>query len=429
MNVSRPLWQGRVLALLGIVLFAFSLRSGVASLSPLYEAIGDEFVLPPIIIGLIGSAPPVCFAIFGLLTPSLERRFGLERLAVAVLVLSAIGLGLRAFSFSAPMLLVSTVLMFIAVGVGNVLLPPLVKKYFADRLGLMMTLYSTMMAISTFLPPLVAVPVADAAGWRVSLGLWLVFVVAALVPWTLLALRPSQVADAAVVKAPVDSRDSTDPSVLATGPIVVSSARPNLLARLWRIPLAWATGLVLATSSFIAYTSFAWMPAILIDIAGVTPAQAGALLSLFGAIGLPCALLVPILVVRWQATRPLFFIGAIGGVLGVLGLLFAPTAALPLWVVLLGMTGIMFPLGLVLMSVRARTHETAVALSGFAQSVAYSVAAIFPPLVGVIHGLTDGWQVPLILLGVMLVLILPAGWIAGRRRTVEDEWEARHGVW
>ena len=34
----------------------------------------------------------------------------------------------------------------------------------------MTTIYSTTMAVATFTPPLVAVPVADAAGWRLSLG-------------------------------------------------------------------------------------------------------------------------------------------------------------------------------------------------------------------------------------------------------------------
>lgn len=428
MITARPLWQGRVLAVLGIILFAFSLRSAVASLSPLYEAIGDEFTLPAVVIGLIGAAPPVCYAIFGLLTPSLERRFGLERLAVGVLTLAAAGLVLRGLAANAQMLLGSTVLVFIAVGVGNVLLPPLVKKYFADRLGLMMTIYSTMMAVSTFLPPLVAVPVSDAAGWRLSLGLWGVFAAAGLVPWLLMALRVRGERVSASGPA-VPAGADAEPSVLATGPIVVAAPRPNLLGRLWRIPLAWATGLVLAASSLVAYTAFAWLPAILIDIAGVTPGEAGALLSLFGLIGLPCGLLVPILVVRWQATRPLFAVGAIGGVLGVLGLLLAPASALPLWIVLLGMTGVMFPLGLVLMSVRARTPEGAVALSGFAQAVAYSVAAIFPPLIGIVHSATGGWQVPLVILGIVLVALLPAGYVAGRRSTVEDQWEAHHGAW
>ena len=42
---SRPLWQGRALALVGIVLFAFSLRSAVASLSPVLGFIEADFPL------------------------------------------------------------------------------------------------------------------------------------------------------------------------------------------------------------------------------------------------------------------------------------------------------------------------------------------------------------------------------------------------
>ena len=90
MPSARPLWQGRALALVGIVLVAFSLRSAVASLSPVIDHVAADFPVSPVVIGLIGAAPPVCFAIFGLLTPLFERRFGLERMAVAAITLMAL---------------------------------------------------------------------------------------------------------------------------------------------------------------------------------------------------------------------------------------------------------------------------------------------------------------------------------------------------
>nr|BFF09478.1 hypothetical protein GCM10025699_07810 [Microbacterium flavescens] len=186
---ARPLWQGRALALVGIVLFAFSLRSAVASLSPLFDHISAEYDVPSAVIGLIGTAPPVCYAIFGLLTPALERRFGLERLAVAAMAVVTLGLIARALAPNSGLLLAGTALIFAAVGTGNILLPPLVKRYFPDRIGLLTTVFSTTMAVATFVPPLVAVPVADAAGWRLSLGLWAFFAVLAMVPWIGLAAR------------------------------------------------------------------------------------------------------------------------------------------------------------------------------------------------------------------------------------------------
>lgn len=431
--VGMPLWRGRALALLGIVLVAFSLRSAVASLSPVIDHVAEEFTVSSVVVGLIGAAPPVCFAVFGLLTPLFERRFGLEKVAVAAIALIAAGLLLRGFAVDATSLLGATAVVFAGVGSGNVLLPPLVKKYFPDRLGLMMTVYSTTMAVSTFVPPLVAVPLADSFGWRVSLGLWGVFAAIALIPWvTMLLTRrtdPVGAVEKPILKPSVEALERERAAAVVTGPILTRPASARIFGRLWSIPLAWAIALVFATSSTLAYVSFAWLPAILIEVGGVTPTDAGLLLSLFGLMGMPCSLIVPVLIVRFQATRPVFFASIGLGLAGLAGLLLAPTFALPLWVVLFGLAPALFPLSLVLLSIRTRSAESAVALSGFAQSIGYAVAAVFPFVIGVLHDTTGGWQVPLLLLVGVLLASIPAGWIAGRRSSIEDEWERRHGRW
>jgi len=431
---AQPLWRGRALALMGIVLVAFSLRSAVASLSPVIDHIAADFTVSSVVVGLIGAAPPVCFAVFGLLTPMFERRFGLERVAVVAIGLIAAGLLLRSLAVDSTSLLAATAVVFAGVGSGNVLLPPLVKKYFADRLGLMMTVYSTTMAVSTFVPPLVAVPIADTAGWRVSLGLWGVFAAIALVPWVamLVAHRTDAVTATGSSRAEPSSKASqsdVDAATMATGPIATTPANPRVFGRLWRLPMAWAIALVFASSSTIAYVSFAWLPTIMIDVGGVSPANAGLLLSLFGLMGLPCSLLVPILIVRFQATRPVFFSAIASGLVGLAGMLFFPTVGLPLWVAFFGLAAALFPLALVLLSIRARTPESAVALSGFVQSIGYAVAAVFPLLIGLLHDATDSWLIPLWLLVGVLIAVIPAGWVAGRHRTIEEDWERRHGSW
>lgn len=405
-TAARPLWRGRALALIGIVLFAFSLRTAVASLSPVLGFIGADFAVSPAVVGLIGTAPPVCYAVFGILTPRLERRFGLERLAVAAMVVAVLGLTWRGLAVDALTLLLSTALIFAAVGVGNILLPPLVKKYFPDRIGLMTTIYSTTMAVATFTPPLVAVPVADAAGWRLSLGLWAVFALVAMIPWVALLVRRRGDADADI-----------------------EAASPRAFGRMWRLPLAWALVVGFTVSGVLAYTSFAWLPTLLHDEAGVSPAAAGALLSLFAAMGLPCSLLVPVLVVRFHATRALFGVAVVAGLTGVAGLLLAPAFAPWLWVVLLGTAPLLFPLTLVLLGLRTRSHETAVALSAFVQSVGYAIVALFPVGIGLVHGWTDSWTIPLLILAAVISAAIPAGVVAARRHTVEDDWERRHGAW
>ncbi|MGN7978356.1 MFS transporter [Microbacterium sp. 22195] len=428
---ARPLWQGRALAVLGILLCAFSLRSAVASLSPVIHEISADFPLSSAVLGLIGTLPPVCFAVFGLITPLLERRLGIERLTVIALCAMTAGLILRGLVGESVGLVLATAVIFAGVGMGNILMPPLVKKYFPDRIGLMMTLYTTAMACSTFVPPLVAVPVADAVGWRFSLAMWAVFAAAGVIPWLIMLMR--RATDPAVpgVTRPAIAEDVPEgPDFAATGPIATSPSSRRLFARLARIPLVWALALTFGTSSIMAYVAFAWLPVIMVEVAHVSASTAGLLLSLFAFVGLPSSLLIPVLVVRFHATRPLFLVGAIGGMIGILGLLLAPLPGLLwLWTVLFGLVGLLFPLALVLISIRSRTPESAVLLSSFVQSVGYVLAAIFPVLVGVLHDATGGWTIPLLVVGAMLVASIPAGMIAGRRRTVEDEWERRHGAW
>ena len=401
---SRPLWRGRVLALVGIFLFAFSLRSAVASLSPVLDHVRADFEVPAWIVGMIGTAPPVCFAISGILTPRLGRRFGLERLTVAALVTVSIGLVARGLADGAVTLLLATVVTFVGVGVGNVLLPPLVKRHFPDRIGLVTTVYSTTIAASTFLPPLFAVPVADAAGWRMSLALWSVFSIVALVPWVTLLIR---------------TRGDAVPEL--------EEADGALFGRLLRIPLAWAITVSFFVSGALVYTMFAWMPSLLVDTAGVSAAEAGTPLSMFAAVGLPMSLIVPLLVGRRGAVPVLFGLAVTAGLAGVAGLLFAPAAAPLLWVLLLGTAPLFFPLSLVLIGVRARTHEGALVLSGFVQSIGYAGVAIVPFAVGIVHDMTESWSIPLIMMALVIVASIPAGFSVSRPHTIEDEWERRHG--
>ncbi|MFH8251650.1 CynX/NimT family MFS transporter [Microbacterium sp. B2969] len=406
---SRPLWHGRTLALVGIVLLAFSLRSAVASLSPVLDHVAQDFPVPEWVVGLIGTAPPVCFAIFGVLTPQFERRLGLERLVVIALAVATIGMVARGLAVDGLTLLGSTALIFAAVGTGNVLLPPLVKKYFPDRVGLMTAVFSTTMAVATFLPPLVAVPISDAAGWRTSLALWAVFAGVALIPWIGLTVRARSAARS-------EADDDDEP-------------RPDVFRRMWRLPLAWALMASFAVSGIIAYTSFAWLPTILVDIAGVDPATAGALLSLFAGMGLPASLLVPVLVARFRIVRSLYAVAVAAGFVSIAGLLFAPAAAPWLWVALLGIAPLLFPLVLVMLGLRTRTHDATIALSGFVQSVGYAITAVFPLTVGLLHAGSGGWTSSLWLLAAVVAAAIPAGVVAARPHTVEDEWERRHGSW
>lgn len=350
-------------------------------------------------------APPVAFALAGMVTPAIERRLGLERSVLIAAVTAAAMLALRAAAVDAWSLLGATAGVFAAVGVANVLIPTVVKKYFPERIGLMTTVYSTAMAVATFTPPLVAVPLADAVGWRGSFVTWAVVALAAVAPWIALSLR-----------ARASRRDALD------------EPRAAVLSRIVRVPQTWALVITFGVNSSVAYAMFAWMPPLLIDVAGVDAAEAGGLLALFSFMGLPVSLLVPLLVARLGRTTPFYVVAVAGGLAGVIGLLVAPAAATVLWVVLIGIPPLMFPLALVLFGLRTRSHETTVALSGFVQSVGYGFAALMPLAIGVTHEFTGGWTAGLALIGVALLLVVPAAIIMVRRESIEEAWERRTGL-
>jgi CP family cyanate transporter-like MFS transporter len=106
---------------------------------------------------------------------------------------------------------------------------------------------------------------------------------------------------------------------------------------------------------------------------------------------------------------------------GYLGLLLAPATATWLWVALIGTGPLLFPLTLVLVNLRTRTHSGSVALSGFVQSVGYLIVAIGPLAVGLLHEAFGGWTGPLLFLLATIVPAAIAGVVAARPRYFEDE--------
>lgn len=398
----RPLLAGRVLAFAGILLVAANLRTAVAALSPLLGAVRHDVAVSDIDAGVLGMLPPVCFALFGFLAPRLTRRASLELVVVIALAVMIAGHLLRAAAGSFALLAAGSAVTFAGMAVGNVLLPPLVKRYFPDRVGQLTSLYATMLSICTFVPPLVAVPVSDATSWHVSLGMWASIAVVAAVPWL-----------AQLARMPRAARPADGADVLPEAPAAVG-------VRVARSPLAWAMAVLFGTSSLNAYALFAWLPQLMTDLAGSTPAVAGAQLSLYGALGIPGAIVVPIVLARTGRTGALVAVAVGCFLAGDLGLLLAPTAAPWVWVGLAGLGPLVFPLCLTLINLRTRTGTGAVALSGFVQGVGYVLGALGPLVVGVLHEADGGWTAPLVFLTATALMPIGAGIVIARTGMLED---------
>lgn len=398
-----PLWAGRTAALLGILFVAFNVRTAVSAIAPIAGDIARDVRFESIELGLIGTIPPIAFAASALFGAAIARRVGIERLLVMAIVAMILGHVLRAVSPSFPALLVGTVVALAGAGIGNVLLPPLVKRYFADRVGLVTAVYVGIVSVSAAVPSSIAAPVTDVAGWRVSLGIWAVVALVCLLPWAVILVRHRR------------ARASESAAV----PLVAPRIPPGI----WRSRVAWAVALTFSLSSAHVYSMFAWLPLLLVEVAGVGKAEAGAMLGAYALIGLPAALVVPVLATRLRDVSLLLYAGILFFLLGYGGLLVAPMAAPWLWVALAGAGTLTFPLALTLINLRTRTQEGSVALSGFAQGLGYSIAALGPLLFALLHDVSGGWDLPLYYLIGTALLTAVAGWQLRRPVMLEDELE------
>ncbi|MDR6992391.1 MFS transporter [Luteimonas sp. 3794] len=390
------------LVLAGIALSAFNLRTAVTSLTPLLDVLGTVFGFGSTTAGLLGMLPTAAFAVFGVVTPALIRRIGLERTALLAMSLAGGGLVLRSLADSVGVLGLGAAIALAGMGIGNVVLPPLVKRWFPTRVGAISTLYITVLQLGTMLPALLAVPLADATSWRFALGIWSLTAFVAAVPWLWLLLRHRE---ALAPPAPI-----VDPHAVAAS-----------AGRAWRSPIAWGMALMFGMTSLITYAMFTWLPLLLTE-AGASPAFGGTMVALFSTLGLLGALGMPSIAVRMRNPFVIVLLCACCHLTAFAGLLFAPMAAPVLWVILLGLGPSTFPLALTLINLRTRTPVGSAALSGFMQGTGYALSCAGPLLFGVLHDATRGWHWPFAMLAVAVAVLVVGGWLACRPRWLEDTW-------
>jgi Cyanate permease len=402
-----PLWAGRTLALLGIGLIALNLRTAVTVFSPIAGAISGDIPLDNIGLSIIGTLPPIAFAIAGISGAAIAKKLGLERFVVVAAAAMVTGHLVRALASDYLALLAGSILVLLGMGVGNVLLPPLVKRYFPDRIGLVTAAYVTILTLGATSPAVLSAPVAHAAGWRVSLGMWAIVAFVALLPWLGVMLQHRR-----------------ERLALAADAISILVPPAELMHGIWHSRTAWLVAIVFSVTSFNAFSMFAWLPEILIRTGGQTPVGAGVLLGFYSALGIPFALLAPVVAARIKNIGIIIEAGAGFLVAGNLGLMLAPAAAPWLWVALVGCGQLIFPVCLVLINLRARTPLGSVALSGFAQGVSYTIAASGPFLIGLLFEWTASWVGGYALLFASAVVAAIGGHLLRKPRFVEDDLDA-----
>lgn len=386
-----------MLSFAGIFLVAAGLRAAVTSVSPIVTSIEKDVAFTPFTIGLLGMMAPLAFAVAGSLTPLVARRIGLEWSMVVAALFIGLGQILRATTADSLGFLGWTIVTMAGIGGANVLLPPLVKRFFPDRISTMSSVYIVVAVASSIVPAYFAVPLQQATDWRISIGSWGVIAVVAAVPWlgTLFTARGS-------------------------GLTYAVAHAPGVGKRVWTSPTSWAMTLGFAVAAFQTYVMFAWLPVILQERSGLSDTESGIMLAIYAAMALPMGFFIPHLIRRLENLFGMFAAASAFFVLGDLGLWLLPDTLTWLWVALAGVGPALFSMNLVMIAYRTATQAGAVVLSGMVQGVGYALGSVGPLMIGTMHGASNDWTGEFALLVGVGLLPLVSGFIL-RRKHLTDE--------
>ncbi|MGR0162250.1 MFS transporter [Paenarthrobacter nitroguajacolicus] len=397
----RPL-RGRLTALAGILLVAFSAREAVSAVSPLLGQIGADLPLNAVTTGILGMLPTASFAVMGFLALPLLRRIHLEHLLLVAILLTTLGQLGRAVGPDVLAFLVSTCIAMLGIGLVNVVAPPLLMKFFPDRIGGLAALHVTLLGVSTAVAAQFAIPVGTLYGWRFSIGIWAALSVLAALPWLILLMAGRTV----------------DHS--RTSPANDQQPPPANGAKPWRSSIGWGTALVFAGCSSNTFAALTWLPAVLVD-RGLSQETAGSMLALYSILALPVALMVPMVVVRMSRPLPVAVLFVVAFAVGYGGIIFAPPASAAVWVVTAGLGQGAYSFAFIMINKRTRTQSGSGSLSAFSQGTGYALASVGPFLFALLHTPGDGWLASFGMLGAWLVVLLAGAIMVNKPRMLEDQ--------
>jgi CP family cyanate transporter-like MFS transporter len=382
-------------ALATVFLVSTVIRPPVAQIGPILDLIQGSLGITNFETAVLAAIPVLCFGIGAFASPALVRRFGVEKTLSIVLAVLLIALAVRPYLGFIGML-VGTMAAGLSIAVANVVLPTLVRLRFPNRVALLTSAYTTVLAASASFAAAFSYPSAIEYGWQFALAIWALPTVLAFL------LSISLVADSQKAESQSKRKSSRDFKTIS------------------RSPIAWAIVWFFGIQSMGFYALLAWLPSIAID-AGLSPVEAGSLLSLMTFVGVPFGLLLS---ANYGRFKSLAAIGAAISMLTGLGLLLLFFGQWTLAAIVIGFgQASSFPLVLSLISTRSANQNLTTMLSSMAQGVGYLVAAVGTYLFGLGETLTGSWNLSIAAMLVLTMIQAFAAWFAGKPRVIKNPTE------
>jgi CP family cyanate transporter-like MFS transporter len=349
-------------------------------------------VLPDLALGDVGRSvlvtiPVLCFSLAAFAGPPIRSLLGEERALFVMASATLLGIVLRPVG---PVwsLFAGTVLCGVAVAVMNVMMPGIVRRRFPRHVGEMTAAYTMALSLGAGLAAGLTIPMRTALGGSLpwALAVWALPAAVALVLW-LPQLRVSR------------------PSHMHVRGVAIGLLKDRL---------AWLITLYFGLQSMVFYILLSWLPAIY-RAKGADPSTAGAVLGVVTTVGLVGNLAAPILAARMHDLRPVVWATSGLTIVGLAGVLLAPTQTALVWACFVGVgTGGAFSIALLLLASGTRDAASAARLSSMALGFGYLLAAPGPFIAGLIHAASRSWQLPLLLTIGVAAIQLTAGLGAAR---------------
>ncbi|WP_436938130.1 CynX/NimT family MFS transporter [Staphylococcus xylosus] len=386
--------------ILAIVFIASTLRAPLTSVGPVVDEIKQVMEINNSVAGILTTIPLIIFAIVSPFVSKVTARLMMSRTILYSTMLLIVALYLR-IAGDFTLFLIGTVILGIAIAFGNVVLPSYVKWYFPMQIGLATGIYSGTMNFTAGLGGGLSFPLSEITplGFRLSLSFWILFAIIAIILWIPKARKGVQLEKATAIAEQQD--------------------RPKKVT-ITKSKLAWMVALTMGFQSMVFYTVVAWVPSILVD-RGLDPSTAGYLLMLNQFSQVPMTFTFPIIASKLKDQRILVVIITVLFLVGFSLFFTQSLVLLIIGIIIAGLAmGACFSLCMTFFSIRARTSDGSISLSGFGQSVGYLIAAVGPFLIGYLHDATESWDSGIIALIVMSVLFFIFGYPAAKNKVVED---------
>ncbi|MEY8600969.1 CynX/NimT family MFS transporter [Staphylococcus shinii] len=383
-----------------IVFIASTLRAPLTSVGPVVDEIKQVMEINNSVAGILTTIPLIIFAIVSPFVSKVTARLTMSRTILYSTMLLIVALYLR-IAGDFTLFLIGTLILGVAIAFGNVVLPSYVKWYFPMQIGLATGIYSGTMNFTAGLGGGLSFPLSEITplGFRLSLSFWILFAIIAIILWIPKARKGVQLEKATAI---ADQQD-----------------RPKKVA-ITKSKLAWMVALTMGFQSMVFYTVVAWVPSILVD-RGLDPSTAGYLLMLNQFSQVPMTFTFPIIASKLKDQRILVVIITALFLVGFSLFFTQSLVLLIIGIIIAGLAmGACFSLCMTFFSIRARTSDGSISLSGFGQSVGYLIAAVGPFLIGYLHDTTESWDSGIIALIVMSALFFIFGYPAAKNRVVED---------